>query len=370
MAERVYGYERREPYPGEADYFKANPHVGGMAAEDNRIVLNPHSKLSPQEQQAVARNEATRLYLREQKWPLDFELTPEQRASFQGTPYGDPAHADDLKQTLLARLVSGDPSAGTPTARQQEWANWLKGTLEGRNVSEGTDWMAAFDRLKQGMLNPEGQTIREMRWSDYPSGQETPEAFWSRGKYKDVEAVPFGSLADPVSQLAFLLAPEILPALKGLRASGPMPRGSVLGNQRGVVGGTGGEVPRWKPGDMSRAQWEQEMTEQHLDAMEMGTGSKGQHDWTPGGLRQGKDFYAADAPKRLEVQQERESLAPPELFRSRTSRPAPGSPEFLEELHTRLYMKNSRTPQEEAMFQRLKAWREAREQARRLKYGY
>src|SRR6266496_1235775 len=102
-----------------------------------------------------------------------------------------------------------------------------------------SDWMAALDRLKQGMQNPEGQTMREMRWSDYTVGQETPEAFWSRGKQRDVEAVPFGSLADPVSQLAFLLAPQILPALKGLRASGAMPTGSVLGNQRGAVGGGG-----------------------------------------------------------------------------------------------------------------------------------
>jgi hypothetical protein len=48
--------------------------------------------------------------------------------------------------------------------------------------------------------------------------------------------VPFGSMADPVSQLAFLLAPQLLPALKGLRASGEMPRGSVLANQRGSTG--------------------------------------------------------------------------------------------------------------------------------------
>lgn len=29
------------------------------------------------------------------------------------------------ESTILARIISGDPSAGNPTSRQQEWADWL-----------------------------------------------------------------------------------------------------------------------------------------------------------------------------------------------------------------------------------------------------
>ena len=42
----------REPDPSELEYFEGNPAVTGMAAEDNRIILNPHSQLSDDERQS------------------------------------------------------------------------------------------------------------------------------------------------------------------------------------------------------------------------------------------------------------------------------------------------------------------------------
>lgn len=128
----VYGYPMRAPYQGEQLYFLNNPHVAGMATDDRRITLNPFAALTDPERQAVARNEAARLYLRDVQAQPDFALTPEQQLLFGDTLYGQPEHEMALKHTILARLLSNDPSAGIPTPHQQEWADWLRHSLEGR----------------------------------------------------------------------------------------------------------------------------------------------------------------------------------------------------------------------------------------------
>ena len=127
---KIYGYEIRSPYESENVYFKKNPHVAGMAAEDNKIILNPFSKLRPEQQGAVLKNEAVRLFLREKKVVPDFDITTEQRQSFIGTPY----EKDEmmLKHTLLGRILSGDTSAGIPTQQQIEWANMINKMLDMR----------------------------------------------------------------------------------------------------------------------------------------------------------------------------------------------------------------------------------------------
>ena len=130
MADKVWGYEIRPPYEGEDTYFKENPGVAGMAAADNRITLNPYSKLTPEQQQAVARNEAARLFMKSQKFKFDFDPTPEQRKAFQGTAYEK--DEDALRATLVARILTNDPSAGVPTPRQKEWADQIRAQLDGR----------------------------------------------------------------------------------------------------------------------------------------------------------------------------------------------------------------------------------------------
>lgn len=118
-----YGYTQRDLYPSEHDYFKSNPHVGGMATEDGRIIINPYSKLSAQEKQFVAKNEAMRLWMRDNNFQPDFQITPEQQSRFANTEYGNNPAA--LKQTLLARMLTNDPSAGKQTFEQSIWANKL-----------------------------------------------------------------------------------------------------------------------------------------------------------------------------------------------------------------------------------------------------
>ena len=117
-----YGYKvRKSLYPGEDEYFKKNRKVAGMAAEDNQIVLNPYAEGVNLD--AVAKNEAARLWMRENKVTPGFLVTPEQKTSFAGTVYeNDPAA---MAQTILGRIVSGDPSAGNITPEQLQWANTI-----------------------------------------------------------------------------------------------------------------------------------------------------------------------------------------------------------------------------------------------------
>lgn len=128
--ERVYGYDVRKPYLSEDTYFSGNRHVAGMAAEDGRIVLNPYSALNIDERNAVARNEAARLYMRERNITPLFDVRPDQAAFFKGSAYENNPAA--MRQTILARRISGDPSAGAPTEEQALWAAWMRRELENR----------------------------------------------------------------------------------------------------------------------------------------------------------------------------------------------------------------------------------------------
>ena len=120
---KMYGI--RKPYESEIKFFKDRPEVGGMATEDNKIILNPFTTLSPSEKSAVARNEAIRLYMRQNEIAPEFDLTKSQQKMFMGTEYEkDPVSA---KQSILARILSGDPSAKDATLDQ---------TLEAQRLQE------------------------------------------------------------------------------------------------------------------------------------------------------------------------------------------------------------------------------------------
>lgn len=103
------GYEIRKPYQSEDDYFRKNPTVAGMAAEDGKIILNPYSNLSEDELGSVATNEAYRLFMRENEIVPNIKLSEEQLKQFANTPYKNMER--ETKQTIIARILSGDPSA-------------------------------------------------------------------------------------------------------------------------------------------------------------------------------------------------------------------------------------------------------------------
>jgi len=114
----------RGPTSSELDYFKNNLGVGGMASEDDRIVMNPMSRLAPQEQDAVRLNELSRLYMRQFGAP-SFGLTDEQANALKGTHYAN-AGPQDRASTIAARILSGDPSAGKPTEDQSQYVRLLR----------------------------------------------------------------------------------------------------------------------------------------------------------------------------------------------------------------------------------------------------
>jgi hypothetical protein len=120
----VYGIGVREQLdPGEEEYFKANPHVTGMAADDDKIIMNPFSTLKDNEKQAVMLNEAARVHMRKKLIDApNYDLTPEQTEKF-GSYSKD---INDIRQTIAARILSGDPSAGQPTPAQQEYVSRLR----------------------------------------------------------------------------------------------------------------------------------------------------------------------------------------------------------------------------------------------------
>jgi len=120
----------RSPEDSELDYFKSNPTVSGMAAEDNRVILNPYSKLSKKEKDAVALNEYGRIIMRTNpEFAPKFKLTDEQTKFLSSNTYKN-APEQDRMATIAARLLSGDPSAGTPTIDQLKFVNSLQEYLK------------------------------------------------------------------------------------------------------------------------------------------------------------------------------------------------------------------------------------------------
>ena len=108
------GIPLREASPSEKDFFMLRPDVSGMATDDGAVVLNPYTKLNEDQLDAVALNEAARVIMSSnQELQPKFELTPEQRSAFKR--YGPPSA---IRATIAARLLSGDPTALTPTSDQ------------------------------------------------------------------------------------------------------------------------------------------------------------------------------------------------------------------------------------------------------------
>jgi hypothetical protein len=115
----------REPYRSELDYFKRNTKVGGMATQDGKIIINPYTTLTDKEKNYVIQNETVRIYLREN--PIGkFQITPEQMKLFNG--YGS---EEDIRHTIIGRIISGDTSAGKITNEQLGIAKRVSESMTG-----------------------------------------------------------------------------------------------------------------------------------------------------------------------------------------------------------------------------------------------
>ena len=111
-------FPTREPTVSELEFFKWSG-VPGYAAPDDMIVMNPNAPPGVN-MDAVKRNEGFRLMMRTGKVPPPaFQITPEQMQAFEGTPYGQDEQA--LRETIAARIATGDPSAGNATDEQRAY---------------------------------------------------------------------------------------------------------------------------------------------------------------------------------------------------------------------------------------------------------
>lgn len=114
----------REPYESELKYFKENPGVAGMATEDDRVIFNPYSSVHPKNSDSIYQNEASRIHIRKSKNKPKFNLTKEQKESFK-----DYGQDQDIRDTITARIISGDESAGKFTPEQKEYADRVRNEM-------------------------------------------------------------------------------------------------------------------------------------------------------------------------------------------------------------------------------------------------
>lgn len=115
---------RRSLYPGEDTFFKGHRDTAGMAAEDGAIVLNPYSTNPSESQELVAVTEAARHHMKKMGDAVPaFTLTPGQREFFSKADNGRPYGSDeDIRHTILSRIIVGDKSAGDVTKAQRKAA--------------------------------------------------------------------------------------------------------------------------------------------------------------------------------------------------------------------------------------------------------
>ena len=106
---------------GEIKYFNDNPKVGGMVADDNMIILNPNPDKDIN-MDAVTKNEFGRVLINTGKFKVpNFKLTDTQQKEF--SKYGTNKNIQD---TIITRIVSGDPSAKDFTPEQKAIADKLE----------------------------------------------------------------------------------------------------------------------------------------------------------------------------------------------------------------------------------------------------
>ena len=123
-SDKLFGFKiRNKLFPREDKFFSGRPEVAGMAADDNTIILNPYSPLSKKQLGAVAQNEALRLKMRKEDFTPSIDITDKQRDFFKGSEYENDPKA--MRQTIFARIYSGDPSAMATPEQKEAFKKYL-----------------------------------------------------------------------------------------------------------------------------------------------------------------------------------------------------------------------------------------------------
>ena len=120
----------REPSESELEYLKHRPNVGGMATEDHMVILNPYSQLTKEQEGVVVKNERARVFMKKHNIRPSFTLTPQQKQYFfsisNGIPYGT---EQDIRETIVGRMIAGDLSSGQTTPEQEIFKSLLEGMM-------------------------------------------------------------------------------------------------------------------------------------------------------------------------------------------------------------------------------------------------
>jgi len=105
----------RQPWPAEVTWLRQNINISGYADISGSVVVNPFFMGKPSALSAVLLNEAVRVFIwRRRRLAPMLALTPIQRRNFE--KYGKKR---DQIDTVLARLVTADLSAGSPNCSQR-----------------------------------------------------------------------------------------------------------------------------------------------------------------------------------------------------------------------------------------------------------
>jgi hypothetical protein len=121
MMKSYFGYRLRKANEEEVLWLSKNPSVAGYASDDGYIVINPFSTLNKNEVNSVCINEALRLFMRDHQITPRIKITKKQKNFFMGTAYE--GRVIETKQTIVARIIAGDPSAQDVTPTQRMVAN-------------------------------------------------------------------------------------------------------------------------------------------------------------------------------------------------------------------------------------------------------
>jgi len=125
-----FGIEQREPFSGERDFFDANRNIAGMATSDDRVILNPFFGGSPEESQSVLLNERGRVFMRTRNLRPTFSLSKGQQKFFGNIEGPKETALQDQRETIAARILAGDPSAGDSTPEQIQFSERLREAMQ------------------------------------------------------------------------------------------------------------------------------------------------------------------------------------------------------------------------------------------------
>lgn len=121
----------RNPTPSEHEFFFNNRDVPGYAAPDNHVVFNPYVMMDPRMKQAIMANEMARIAMRTGLMPQYKDpLTQQQQQLVQSNRVYGKADPQTQRDTMMARMYSGDPSGGTPNDLQAQYLKLLQRAVE------------------------------------------------------------------------------------------------------------------------------------------------------------------------------------------------------------------------------------------------